>query len=186
MLGGDENSARDMGLFIAACNAIQRSTGAAVLVVHHTGKNRSTERGSSALRGGADSMIELSNHDGLISIACAKSKDRAPFKTRYMRLVNVRSREGHDSCVLLPAEKVLTADRLTDGQQRALEVLSWETFARAGCSARVLAEQAKIPSGSIYRVLNTLMRLNYVSQAKRGEPYYITQEGLEALKGTMA
>ena len=182
MLGGDENSARDMGMFIAACNDIQRHTGAAVLVVHHTGKNRNSERGSSALRGGADSMIELSNDDGLISISCAKSKDSQPFKTRYMRLVKVATRDGRDSCVLLPSEKVLMTNQLTDSQQRALDVLSWETFVTAGCSARILAEQAKIPSGSIYRVLNTLMKLGHVTQAKRGEPYFITEEGKSALE----
>ena len=73
-------------------------------------------------------------------------------------------------------------NQLTDSQQRALDVLSWETFVKAGCSARILAEQAKIPSGSIYRVLNTLMKLSYVTQAKRGEPYFVTDEGKEALK----
>jgi hypothetical protein len=182
MLGGDENSARDMGLFIAACNRIQRETGAAVLVVHHTGKNRSGERGSSALRGGADSMIELSNDDGLIGITCAKSKDNEPFKTRYMRLVTVATRDGRESCVLLLAERVLVTNRLTDSQQRALDVLSWETFVKAGCSARILAEQARIASGSIYRVLNALMRLGYVTQASRGEPYFISEQGQAALK----
>lgn len=182
MLGGDENSARDMGLFIAACNRIQRESGAAVLVVHHTGKNRNGERGSSALRGGADSMIELSNDDGLISLTCAKSKDSEPFRTRYLRLVKVATRQGRESCVLLPAEKVLASEKLTDSQQRALDVLSWETFVKAGCSARILAEQAKIASGSIYRVLNGLMKLGYVTQASRGEPYYISEQGKTALK----
>jgi len=182
MLGGDENSAKDMGLFIHACNTIQRLTGAAVLVVHHTGKSRNSERGSSALRGGADSMIELSNDDGLISVNCTKSKDSEPFKTRYLRLVKVTTRDERDSCVLLPAEKVQISDELTDSQQRALEVLSWETFVKAGTSARILAEQARIPQGSIYRILTTLMKDGYVSQAKKGEPYYITEAGKQALE----
>jgi len=182
MLGGDENSAKDMGLFIHACNTIQRLTGAAVLVVHHTGKNRNSERGSSALRGGADSMIELSNDDGLISVNCTKSKDSEPFKTRYLRLVKVTTRDERDSCVLLLAEKVQVSDELTDSQQRALEVLSWETFVKAGTSARILAEQARIPQGSIYRILTTLMKADYVSQAKKGEPYYITEAGKQALE----
>ncbi len=181
MLGGDENSARDMGLFIDACNRIQHELGAAVLVVHHTGKNRSGERGSSALRGGADSMIEMSNEDGLISVSCAKSKDREPFKTRYMWLVKVATRDERDSCVLLPAEKVVLTDKLTDSQERALDVLSWETFSKAGCSARILAEQAKIPSGSVYRVLNALMKLGHVTQSSKGEPYFISESGSKAL-----
>src|SRR5262245_55472585 len=53
-LGGDENTARDMGLLVSSTDTIRRDTGAAVLLVHHTGtKSRARERGSSALRGGA-------------------------------------------------------------------------------------------------------------------------------------
>ena len=39
MVGGDENSAKDMGLFIAHADALRKETGATVLIIHHTGKN---------------------------------------------------------------------------------------------------------------------------------------------------
>ena len=39
MIGGDENSARDMGLFVAACDEVRVATGATILIVHHTGKD---------------------------------------------------------------------------------------------------------------------------------------------------
>jgi RecA-family ATPase len=84
MIGGDENSARDMGLFVEACSRVQK-TGAAVMVIHHTGKNSATgPRGSSALFGAADTIIELSNDDGLIQLRCEKSKDAKPFEDRYI------------------------------------------------------------------------------------------------------
>jgi hypothetical protein len=57
---GDENSAKDMGLFLAACKDISHATGAMVLAVHHTGKEDSKGmRGSSALFAGADFVMEI-------------------------------------------------------------------------------------------------------------------------------
>lgn len=54
MIGGDENAARDVGMFIADVDELCKASGAARLIVHHTGKNGVDERGSSALRGAAD------------------------------------------------------------------------------------------------------------------------------------
>ena len=57
MVGGDENSQKDAGLAIHACERIRKSTGATILVVHHTGTEGTRERGSTALRGAADTSI---------------------------------------------------------------------------------------------------------------------------------
>ena len=55
---GDENAQKDMNAFIAACGRLQAATGAAVLVVHHTGKDEAKgERGSSNLRAALDTSI---------------------------------------------------------------------------------------------------------------------------------
>jgi len=50
MVGGDENSSRDMGLFIRACNEIQRKLGCAVLLIHHTNKLGDAEQSILKLR----------------------------------------------------------------------------------------------------------------------------------------
>ncbi len=50
LVGGEENSARDVGLFIHGVERIRHATGAAVLVVHHAGKDGKT-RGSTGLPG---------------------------------------------------------------------------------------------------------------------------------------
>ena len=52
LIGGDENSAKDIGLLIDACDQLRRATGAAVQLVHHTGKKGAGYRGSSALLAG--------------------------------------------------------------------------------------------------------------------------------------
>jgi hypothetical protein len=82
MIGGDENSAGAMGLVISNIDELRRPTSATVILVHHSGKNKTSERGSSALRGAADVMIEVTGEvaDGFIKLTCDKMKDAEPFK----------------------------------------------------------------------------------------------------------
>jgi hypothetical protein len=90
MVGADENSAKDMGLAIDGIDRLRKETSAAVLVIHHTTKNRQTERGSSALRGAADVMIECKRPDqGDVHFECAKMKDAEPFKEATLGMEKV-------------------------------------------------------------------------------------------------
>jgi hypothetical protein len=179
LLGGDENSAKDMGLFIEACANVQRTTGAAVLVVHHTGKNGASERGSSALRGASDSMIELTNDDGLITVSSSKSKDSQPFTPYYRRLIEVG-----DSCVLVHADRVLQlpGGRLTEKQRKVLETLNMPTFVDIGAKTTVLCNATGIPEPTMYRMLSTLMTLGYITRGAKGDPYMISSTGIAMLE----
>jgi len=76
--GGDENSSRDMGVFIEAMDYVRRQTGAAVVIVHHLGKTGTSERGSSALRGAMDTMIAMTETT-VLTLHCERQKDDAPF-----------------------------------------------------------------------------------------------------------
>src|SRR5260221_12689973 len=106
IVGGDENSSKDMGLFVEACAHIQRATGATVLIIHHTGKNGIGERGSSVLRCACETMIELSKEDNYITLSCNKMKDAPEFSTRIFELRTVQLDSGETSCVIVPTEKV--------------------------------------------------------------------------------
>lgn len=78
--GGDENSAKDMGRAVAACDAIRDATGAAVMLVHHTGKDGLNYRGSSAIEGAADTMLHLVRTDsGYLELRCTKQKEAEAF-----------------------------------------------------------------------------------------------------------
>jgi hypothetical protein len=104
-VGGNENDARDMGLFIFGIDILRRATGAAILVVHHTGKNeKSGERGSSALRGAADTMIKCGGEMDLVFVQCDKQKDAEPFKDIQLQFRKVQLDDGRSSCVLVPFE----------------------------------------------------------------------------------
>jgi hypothetical protein len=89
MTGSDENSSRDMGMFIAACGRIQTDVDCAVLIIHHSNKGGIQERGSIALRGAADVMIKQYMLDDLIVRECAKMKDSEPFESTYHAALSI-------------------------------------------------------------------------------------------------
>lgn len=99
LVGGDENSAKDVGLAIDVCEHIRERTGATILIVHHTGADGQRERGSTALRGAADTSIAMSKDDasGIIQMEVKKMKDGSPPKPSNYIL----SQYGH-SVALLP------------------------------------------------------------------------------------
>jgi AAA domain len=89
--GADENSAQYMGKAVAAIDRLRGQTSATVLLIHHTVKAGTSERGSGALRGAADVMIECSRGDfsGLVSLKCGKMKDAEPFPDATLGLEKI-------------------------------------------------------------------------------------------------
>ena len=94
---GDENSAKDVGRFIAAVDALPAS---ARLVVHHTGKDGSSERGSGALRGAADMMARLKREEQSqrVELSC----DKAPKDGPAWRSMTLATESACGSLVLKP------------------------------------------------------------------------------------
>lgn len=177
LVGGDENSAKDVGLFVENCNIIQRAIGAAVLIVHHTGKT-GNYRGSSALYGAADSWIDFVNDDGFITVSCGKAKDWKPFEPRYLRMV-----ERAESVVLLSADGVSQrGGKLTEGQRKVLEALAMDIFRGPGAKQTQIANATGINEKTLYRILSRLKRDFMIDQGRRGDPYTITMKGLDEIK----
>lgn len=78
LAGGDENSARDVGIALDNLRYTMNRLGCAVILAHHTRKSDDTERGSSALRGAADTMLQLSVN-GEHTLTPTKLKDAEPW-----------------------------------------------------------------------------------------------------------
>lgn len=79
LLGADENSATDMGKFVKACDSIKEHTNAAVLGIHHSGKDGGKGmRGSSALLGAVDTSIAVKKAVDIITLSTEKQKDAEP------------------------------------------------------------------------------------------------------------
>jgi hypothetical protein len=108
---GDENSAKDMGLFLAACKDLSHATGAMVLAVHHTGKEESKGmRGSSALFAGADFVMEVFKNEKEHGASLSKSRDDVTgtsFSFVLKRVVVGHDEDGDEvtTCVVEPIQK---------------------------------------------------------------------------------
>lgn len=108
---GDENSAKDMGLFLASCKDLSLATGAMVLAVHHTGKEESKGmRGSSALFAGADFVMEVFKNEKEHGALLSKSRDDASgvsFGFELRRVVVGHDGDGDEvtTCVVNPIQK---------------------------------------------------------------------------------
>ena len=110
--GHDENDASVMGLAIAAAERIASEVGGAVLLVHHTGKDGKTVRGSSVLRAAAETMLFVeSKGPGLHSWKPFKLKDggKGPDAERAftLKVVVLGQDDDHEdvrSCVVQRSE----------------------------------------------------------------------------------
>lgn len=88
MVGSDENLTKDVGLVVDACDRIRRETGAAVMLIHHTGRADKTHgRGSSALDGAADTIMALEKKSTGPVLSCEKQKEAEPFEPIKLSLV---------------------------------------------------------------------------------------------------
>jgi hypothetical protein len=89
-VGGDENSARDVGMAIDVLDGLWREMKVSSLVVHHSTKYQGVERGSSAIRGAADASWEVqAGIDGNFiggQAVCRKMKDAEPPSPILFRL----------------------------------------------------------------------------------------------------
>lgn len=78
---GDENSAKDVGLFVEGCEQLRRELDTAVLVVHHMGVSTGRERGTAALRNATFAMFKTGKPryndkgGGSVELTCDRMKD---------------------------------------------------------------------------------------------------------------
>lgn len=86
-VGMEENSAKDMGVFVRQLERLRAATGACVLVVHHQGRVGEHMRGSTAMEGAATTVIQVSKEDDLVTVKCLKQKDALPFDDIRLRLL---------------------------------------------------------------------------------------------------
>lgn len=86
IMGGlDENSAQDASRAIEHAEAIKQRYNCAVLIIHHSAKGSDSERGSTALRGGVDTVIHCRTDMGSVQLSCVKQKDAEEPKPLWFR-----------------------------------------------------------------------------------------------------
>lgn len=176
---GDENSAKDMGAFVRACDRIRTELQTAVMVVHHSGKGAGGERGSSALRGAADAMIEILDDDNRIKITCSKMKDGQHFAPYFVKRVDVTIEQGITSCIILPANIVAEVrDEITNNQRLVLESLFENPMYDKGAKFNQLKQSTNLADSSLSSALKSLLKRKFLYKTGTYEPYALTQDGI--------
>lgn len=140
--GLDENSSRDMSVYVAALDRLRLTFKCAVLVIHHTGlADPRRARGSSVLRAALDWEMSLEVKDEVRTLTVTKSKDYEPpaprgFKPKSVGIGWPDSATGGEltSCVLELTEA--TAATTKGPKLKPKERIALETL-------EVLAKEAK-------------------------------------------
>ena len=201
-VGGEENSASEVGVALAAARRIVQATGAAVLPVHHTGKLRpNSERGSSALRGNVDIMVSVSmDKDRVVTVKQTKAKNHEPMRPLRLKLTQVEVGTEDDgepvtSCVLGatgPANRndgSGTHPDANDSEQRAYDVLA--TFGDKGTRSGVwrkaieTSQRVAVPPKTFNNWRASLVAKGLVEEVP-GQPstYRVVGAGVECANGT--
>lgn len=175
LAGADENSQAEMSQYVKNLDRIRAVTGATVLVLHHTNASAERERGSTVLRGAADTMIQIKKEDDLIVVSCEKQKDAAPFANIHLELIPVA-----ESAVL---------GRISDVRPRGLGLTPSATEVLAGLAEGFTAHGAtntdwkamfpKMHPSSFQRARKHLLEGGYVNgdEGKRGSKYTVSEHG---------
>jgi hypothetical protein len=183
LVGGDENSALDMGLVVEGCDGIRKATGACILLVHHSGKDpEKGMRGSTALLGAVDTSILVSKQGELVEVTCQKQKDAERFGTLFFELKKVSLSGVSSSCFLLP--KPFGS---TDGPTRVvLAALRDVCCHGGGATSNEWLNAAEISERTFYRYRCIVVERGYVRNVgtEKRPRYELTEAGYCQLPST--
>jgi hypothetical protein len=187
--GHDENSTEDMGKFIKALDAMREMLpGITILVVHHAGKDtKRGERGSTALRGAADTMMRLASAKAgsRLTLRCDKQKDGEEFREIRLSLKVVNLPLGGTSCVITSAKAAINDGggkndpRAEDNDRLVLEALA--RSGEAGASYSDWKCASGLPPSTFKDVRKRLIAAGKV--VEKDDHYFLSPTGPEAGTG---
>lgn len=165
-VGGEENSASAMSQVVEAVEKIRRSTGAAVLLVHHSNKAGEVERGSIVLRGAVDVMaMTKRTGKGRVKLTCVKMKDADQFEEMHFQFVAC----GDSGVLALTDTKGTASDEdarvLSGDRLKSLHALPSEGTTYGAW--KKLAAAAGVPEGSFPKHRQALLDACLVLQEGR-------------------
>jgi hypothetical protein len=169
-VGLDENNVKDMSRVVEAADSLRRDLNSTVLLIHHTRKKGDLERGSSALRGAADVMIECKKTGQIVVATCVKMKDAEPFADIKIWLQKVDLGCGRSSLVagIAPPFSKPTPKHV----DILVEILK-RAFANGGAQhsdlERAFCEQAKVSESTFARTLRDALDAGCVRKVGEGQ-----------------
>ena len=128
LVGADENSATELGLWVAAADSLKAHCKCALIGIHHSGKDSTRGmRGSSALLGAVDTSLAVTKDEDIVYMRCEKQKDAEPADEQVFQMTDVALIDGSSVVLTRPdgdtVPKKKRSRGLTPNQQLALEAL---------------------------------------------------------------
>jgi len=116
---GDENTTKDMSIFVSAVRNLRDELGCSVVIIHHTGHGDSSrERGSIVLRASADVVIQVAKDETagqLVGFQVIAARDLEPMESAIPLRLARHETEWIDedgkplvSCVVLAGDQPVT------------------------------------------------------------------------------
>jgi hypothetical protein len=133
MAGGDENTSEDMGALVAGAHALRLATGAAIVLVHHLGKDEGRgARGHSSLFAAFDTEMTVTKQNDMHVMKVTKQREYPPGGIYAFRLnqVGVGLDDDHElvtTCLVKPEDNATSVPEIKVGgklQVRFLAALS--------------------------------------------------------------
>lgn len=181
LAGGDENGSEDMPALIAGADAVRLQTGAAVVLVHHTGKDESRgARGHSSFKAALDTEIEITVQGDTHVATVTKQRDyvsgeRFAFRLPVVELGADPQGKPVTTCVVESVEAPAIAGSKAGGKnQVALRAAlhEWHRTHPDGLIStvelRALGKTQRIPRQRFAEVLDSLTRAGYLTPAVGG------------------
>lgn len=171
-VGLEENSATDMGILTdAALRLVQSVPGMAVVLVHHTGKDKKTVRGSSVLEDNVDAVYISEGDETGVNLTRTKRKDGVTHDLMRLKFEAV---SGTASGVMI------TGSIAVDTSRRVELLLSTflSTFHITGASRKELESCVGMPRSTLNRAINDALREGLIiNKGSDARPrYHITEE----------
>lgn len=168
-VGKNENAAEDVVQYVDAIYKLAAKIDGHVGVIHHSGWDRSRERGHTALRAGVDAVMLTSKKNSFVEVSCLKQKDAEEFATlRYELRIH-----GASVVALLtfPDERGRQAKPLG---KKHLEALAGLRNASDGLTySHWKAVVPDLSPSTFKRIRNVLLKLGFIEL--RGAKYYATE-----------
>jgi phage/plasmid primase-like uncharacterized protein/KaiC/GvpD/RAD55 family RecA-like ATPase len=137
--GANENSGEDMGPVMARFDQVATATGAALMIIHHNGKDAAKgARGWSGIRAHIDTEIEVTEKEGTRSVTVTKQRelpskgDTIYFKLEIIEMGTTKFGGAATTCVAIPDDEALATNphkkpTKHDETMRTLERSWWDS-----------------------------------------------------------
>jgi hypothetical protein len=150
--GANENTSEDMGAAIERANFITQTTGAAVILIHHTTKDGGSLRGWSGLLGAADSTIKIERKEEKRTAYIEKMKEgedsgKYPFELRVVDLGQDEDGDPITSCVIEESEEVAEKAGARERKPRSGDFETSKNYEKARHFLRVIQDMCGMETG---------------------------------------